>query len=98
MGLDTGSTDLWIDPSGLDIQYTNTTDLIATEIYGKGMVVGPIAFAELKVGDFVLPSQGMSFSPFSRALTKLPSTVAFVNATQVCTNLSYLGQHSETGY
>ncbi|KAI0697717.1 acid protease [Cerioporus squamosus] len=55
--LDTGSTDLWVDARGKDIKLTNTTSLDAAVVYGLGQVEGKLAFAELKVGDYVVPSQ-----------------------------------------
>ncbi|OJT05040.1 Vacuolar aspartic protease [Trametes pubescens] len=55
--LDTGSTDLWINAQGRNVALTNTTDVVASEVYGQGAVQGNIAFAELKVGNYVVPSQ-----------------------------------------
>ncbi|KAI0824071.1 aspartic peptidase domain-containing protein [Trametes gibbosa] len=55
--LDTGSTDLWINTQRRDIKLTNATDLTTSEVYGQGTVQGNIAFAELKVGSYVVPSQ-----------------------------------------
>ncbi|KAI0666611.1 aspartic peptidase domain-containing protein [Trametes maxima] len=55
--LDTGSSDLWISPQGRHITLTNTSDLVASEVYGQGSAQGNIAFAELKVGPYVVPSQ-----------------------------------------
>ena len=42
------------------MQLTNSSDLEVTIGYGQGGVVGNIDFAELKIGDFVVPSQGES--------------------------------------
>ncbi|KAI0824072.1 aspartic peptidase domain-containing protein [Trametes gibbosa] len=54
---DTGSTDLWINSQNLELMLTNTTDLAITEVYGIGQVDGTLQFAELKIGDYVVPSQ-----------------------------------------
>ncbi len=56
--LDTGSTDLWVNSKGLELMLTNTTDLPMTESYGRGEVHGTLQFAELRVGEYVVPSQG----------------------------------------
>ncbi|KAI0819329.1 aspartic peptidase domain-containing protein [Trametes gibbosa] len=55
--IDTGSTDLWVDMTGLDVQITNTTDLQTDSHYAVGDVKGNIAFAELRFGQYVIPSQ-----------------------------------------
>ncbi|TFK88605.1 acid protease [Polyporus arcularius HHB13444] len=55
--LDTGSSDLWVDARGIDVKLTNATALNASLVYGRGQVEGNIAFAELKVGEYVVPSQ-----------------------------------------
>ncbi|RPD73742.1 acid protease [Lentinus tigrinus ALCF2SS1-7] len=55
--LDTGSTDLWVAAQGRDVKLTNTTDLETSLVYGQGQVAGNIAFAELQVGEYVIPSQ-----------------------------------------
>ena len=81
--LDTGSTDLWIDPTGLDIRFTNTTDIITQEAYGIGAVQGRIAFAELKVGDFVIPSQGAWYLLLKLRKSMTTSAPAFLNASEV---------------
>ena len=57
--IDTGSTDLWVNTTGRSLKLTNSTDLEVTIGYGQGGVDGNIAFAELMIGDFVVPSQGM---------------------------------------
>lgn len=56
--LDTGSTDLWVNSKGLELLFANTTDLTIAEDYERGQVQGTLQFAELKVGDYVVPSQG----------------------------------------
>lgn len=58
--LDTGSSDLWLNIAGRGIELTNTSNLEALEGYGKGQVQGNIAFAELRIGDFTIESQGAS--------------------------------------
>ncbi|EIW62495.1 acid protease [Trametes versicolor FP-101664 SS1] len=55
--LDTGSTDLWINSKGIDLVLTNTTNLSVTETYGIGEVHGTLQYAELRVGEYVVPSQ-----------------------------------------
>ncbi|KAI0633780.1 aspartic peptidase domain-containing protein [Trametes polyzona] len=55
--LDTGSSDLWVNTQGRDVKLTNTTDLVAGEVYGLGQVQGTLEFAELRIGDYVVPSQ-----------------------------------------
>ena len=57
--LDTGSTDLWVKTDGRKMSLTNTTDLDVGIGYGRGEIEGKIDFAELKIGDFVIESQGM---------------------------------------
>ncbi|KAM5543324.1 hypothetical protein V8D89_003198 [Ganoderma adspersum] len=56
--LDTGSTDLWIDGRGRNIKATNTTGISGNQSYAKGEVSGVISFAELKVGEHTVSSQG----------------------------------------
>ena len=58
--LDTGSTDLWVDTSGRNVKFTNTTDLVTGVVFGSGQVSGNITFAEVKLGEYTIPSQGMS--------------------------------------
>ncbi|KAI0633845.1 aspartic peptidase domain-containing protein [Trametes polyzona] len=55
--VDTGSTDLWIDPKGLDVKYSNTTDVKAGLVYGIGEVEGTIAFADVQIGPYFVPNQ-----------------------------------------
>ncbi|KAI0356203.1 acid protease [Trametes cingulata] len=55
--LDTGSSDLYLNTTGRNVRYTNTTDVVAVEKYGKGSATGNIAFAELRLGPYVIPSQ-----------------------------------------
>ncbi|RDX49612.1 acid protease [Lentinus brumalis] len=54
---DTGSTDLWVNTKGRNVQLTNQTSLITSITYGVGKVEGPIDFAQVKIGDFVIDSQ-----------------------------------------
>ena len=56
--LDTGSTDLWVDGRGRNIKATNTTGIPGNESYGRGGASGVISFAELKVGEYTVSSQG----------------------------------------
>lgn len=41
---------------------TNTTNLSVTETYGIGEVHGTLQYAELRVGEYVVPSQGEYFT------------------------------------
>ncbi|EJF60415.1 acid protease [Dichomitus squalens LYAD-421 SS1] len=55
--LDTGSTDLWVDVRDRNIKLTNSTNITAEEGYALGSAAGTINFAELRVGDYLVPSQ-----------------------------------------
>ncbi|KAH9912355.1 aspartic peptidase domain-containing protein [Epithele typhae] len=55
--LDTGSSDLWVNTTGRDLQLTNTTDVKINVGYGIGSVSGYAAFADMTLGDFKIPSQ-----------------------------------------
>ncbi|KAI0644417.1 acid protease [Trametes meyenii] len=55
--LDTGSTDLWVDASGLNLHPTNVTDLNVDFSYAVGEVEGNIAFADLQIGPYFVPNQ-----------------------------------------
>ncbi|OJT08816.1 hypothetical protein TRAPUB_322 [Trametes pubescens] len=55
--LDTGSTDLVVIRQGRDINLVKSTDLSATEDFGKGHAVGNVAFADLQIGEFTIPGQ-----------------------------------------
>ena len=56
--LDTGSSDLWIYAPGNSIKVLNDSHLSANLTYGTGSVDGPIQFAEVKIGEYTIPSQG----------------------------------------
>lgn len=56
--LDTGSTDLWIMTKGLPVSILNTTNVTATETYGRGEAAGTIDFAHVTMGSYAIPSQG----------------------------------------
>ena len=56
--LDTGSSDLWVSLPPAPLKLTNDSSLMTNVTYGKGFISGPIQFAELKVGDYTVPSQG----------------------------------------
>lgn len=56
--VDTGSTDLWLDLKGIEIQVSNTTDLIVDTPYAIGDVKGNVLFSELRIGPYVIPHQG----------------------------------------
>ncbi|KAI0778821.1 hypothetical protein BD413DRAFT_119199 [Trametes elegans] len=56
--IDTGSSDLWVNAKGRgEIKTTNQTDLIAKGECGSGSVEGPELFAELRLGEYTIPSQ-----------------------------------------
>lgn len=55
--LDTGSSDLWVYAPDQDIKVLNDSKLTTNITYGTGSVSGPIQFAELKVGEYTVPSQ-----------------------------------------
>lgn len=69
--LDTGSTDLWVNSRGLELMLTNTTDLPMTELYGRGEVHGTVQFAELRVGEYVVPSQGEYYTSMNLCCTMI---------------------------
>ncbi|KAI0819330.1 acid protease [Trametes gibbosa] len=55
--IDTGSTDLWVDMKGQEIQVTNVTDIYTDSQYAVGDTKGNIVFAELRIGPYVIPHQ-----------------------------------------
>ncbi|GJE99241.1 acid protease [Phanerochaete sordida] len=55
--LDTGSSDLYIYAPEGGIQITNDSHLEANITYVKGSVAGTVQFAELKIGEYTIPSQ-----------------------------------------
>ena len=55
--LDSGSSDLWVQTKQ-PIKLTNNSGLATQIQYGKGFVSGEIQFAELKIGEYTIPSQG----------------------------------------
>jgi len=55
--LDTGSSDLWINLESGQIDFTNLTNIEATQTYGIGSVTGPIAFANVSMGPHVVSGQ-----------------------------------------
>lgn len=57
MQLDSGSTDLWVK-SPVPLKIVNDSGLATGIRYGVGTVSGPIQFAELKIGEYTIPSQG----------------------------------------
>lgn len=57
MQLDSGSTDLWVQ-SPVALKLTNDSGLVTGVKYGTGEISGPIQFAELKIGEYTIPSQG----------------------------------------
>lgn len=56
--LDTGSSDLWVSPETSDIEFTNSTDLQADEAYGIGHISGSVQFANVQLGNHIVPNQG----------------------------------------
>lgn len=57
VALDTGSSDLWVRVPPQKI--LNDSGIFAHLEYGSGAIKGPIQFAELTIGEYVIPSQGM---------------------------------------
>ncbi|KZT64378.1 acid protease [Daedalea quercina L-15889] len=55
--LDTGSSDLWVNLDEGEIEFSNTTDLPAQEAYGIGQIAGTIQFANVELGDNMVPNQ-----------------------------------------
>lgn len=57
--IDTGSSDLWVLKPGTNATTTNTTDVDVDVNYGDGSgFSGVVAFANLSIGQFTVPSQG----------------------------------------
>lgn len=81
--VDTGSFDLVVYPRGRNIKLTNSTNLHVNEIYGIGEAEGDIQFADLRMGDITISSQGPanSASAGSSHANVLLST-AFLLATE----------------
>lgn len=57
MIFDSGSSDLWVRTNA-SLKLTNDSGLSTVLGYGGGNASGPIQFAELKVGEYTVPSQG----------------------------------------
>ncbi|GJE94323.1 acid protease [Phanerochaete sordida] len=55
--LDSGSSDLWVYAPNGGIQITNDSHISGGIEYVKGVVSGTIQFAELKFGEYTIPSQ-----------------------------------------
>ncbi|KAI0351016.1 acid protease [Trametes cingulata] len=89
--LDTGSSDLWVNTKGLNLQVTNTTDLQTDNTYAIGDVRGNIAFAELRIGPYVIPHQ--AFTNASE-VSDMPGDIAglmgiaFDSLSPITTNIS----------
>lgn len=56
--LDTGSSDLWVYSPNRPLTILNDSHVATNASYGTGSVSGTIHFAELRFGEFVIPSQG----------------------------------------
>ncbi len=81
--LDTGSSDLVLDLQGRQPNLTNSTNIQITQAFGKGEVTGDIDFAELKLGDFTIDSQGMRSLPFTlRHVLRHLHLIAFLNGVE----------------
>lgn len=78
--LDSGSTDLWVK-SPVPLKITNDSGLATAVLYGEGGIAGPIQFAELKIGEYTIPSQGTHFATTFTLFTHRPS--AFINVNVV---------------
>lgn len=63
MQLDTGSADLWVYLPKTPPKLTNKTSIRVTELYGIGSASGSLAFAELKLGQYTVPYQGLKSQP-----------------------------------
>ena len=81
--LDTGSTDLWVNTLDRHPTLTNSTDLEVQIQYGQGGVTGSISFAELQLGDFVIPSQGVFSLPHHKSLCLSVLYIAFINPSKI---------------
>ncbi|KAH9850653.1 acid protease [Lenzites betulinus] len=57
VNLDTGSIDLVVLKPGLPFEFTNTTTLQTNESFGIGETTGTVQFADLQIGDLVIPQQ-----------------------------------------
>ncbi|OSD03925.1 acid protease [Trametes coccinea BRFM310] len=55
--LDTGSSDLWLNLNGQDIDLVATSNIPAQIQYGSGGVSGNVQFADVQLGDLVIESQ-----------------------------------------
>ncbi|KAI0804711.1 aspartic peptidase domain-containing protein [Irpex lacteus] len=56
--IDTGSSDLWLSDVGPSVKLTNTTNVPVDITYGdESGVSGTVAFSELQLGQFTVPSQ-----------------------------------------
>lgn len=59
--VDTGSDDLWFLPTAVPRlpHFVNTTDIPLGMVYGDGSnITGVVAFAEVQLGEYTVPSQG----------------------------------------
>ena len=58
--LDTGSSDLWVKTPQTPLKVLNDSGISTNISYVKGFISGPIQFAEVKLGQYTIPSQGES--------------------------------------
>ncbi|KAH9838585.1 aspartic peptidase domain-containing protein [Rhodofomes roseus] len=66
--IDSGSSDLWINNDGTDLQGLTDTNIYSTTFYGDGSVAeGPIVLANVSLGGFTVSGQALVTAPGSNA-------------------------------
>ncbi|CCL98604.1 uncharacterized protein FIBRA_00606 [Fibroporia radiculosa] len=55
--LDSGSSDLWVNVSSGQIEFSNVTNITTSQSYGLGSVTGPLTFANVAIGPHFVPNQ-----------------------------------------
>ena len=85
--MDTGSSDLWIIPTNETMHILNDTHIPTNVSYGTGSVSGTIEFAELRFGEYVVPSQGKHDNGNQAMLTLSYIRSAFIFVDQVCMSI-----------
>lgn len=92
--LDTGSSDLWVIADG-PLSLTNDSGLGTALAFGRGAIEGPIQFAELQVGEYVVPSQGACHAEFYGRGWRLNTYLAFINVNRVRTMIYSIANVSD---
>lgn len=83
VALDSGSSDLWVMPDpDKPLKISNSTGLYLPLTYGKGVANGTLEFAELKLGNYTIPSQGVYDRNVLQGVPLNPTT-AFFNVNEV---------------